>query len=101
MSAMRGPCPPRNQHHAAMGGLVLVLLALPGSHKQRGPLVQASGEAVDERRSLRGWRRARRAASALRQILAQGALRSGPRQHKGAVQKAKASRHGVGLLVPG
>ncbi len=56
---------------------------------------------VDGRRPLRRRRRARRPAPALRALLAQGALRHGPRAHQGAVPEAAPPGDGARVLVPG
>ena len=56
---------------------------------------------VDGRRPLRRRRRARRAAPALRALLAQGALRHGDRAHQGAVPEAAPPGDGAVVLVPG
>ncbi len=67
----------RDQHDAAVGGLVLVLPALPRP-AERARAVVAGGRAVlDARRPVRRRRGARRAAPALRALLAQGAVRRG------------------------
>ena len=58
-------------------------------------------EAVDAGRPLRRRRRARRAAPALRALLAQGALRHRRRQHEGAVPEAAPPGHGARVLVRG
>ena len=79
---------PRDQHDAAVGRLVLVRAALPGPAQRRGagrPGERAllDGPAADgrlrRRRPVRRRRRARRAAPAVRAVLAQGAVRPGPR----------------------
>ena len=69
----------RDQHDAAVGGVVLVLPALPRSQEQRSPRRSGDRAAVDAGRPLRRRRRARGAAPALRALLAQGALRHRPR----------------------
>ena len=66
----------RDEHHAAMGRLVLVLSAVPRSEERQGPGRSAGREGVDAGRSVRRRGGTRRAAPALRPILAQGALRS-------------------------
>ena len=82
----RGPedLPPRDQHHAAVGRVVLVRAALPRPHQRAGagrPRERAllDGPAVRgrlrRRRPVRRRGRARRAAPAVRPLLAQGALR--------------------------
>ena len=80
---------PRDQHDAAVGRLVLVRAALPGPDQRRarsstrrtsaywmGPRVAGD---MRRRRPVRRRRRARRAAPAVRPVLAQGAVRPGPR----------------------
>ena len=82
----------RDEHHAAMGGLVLVLPAVlrsakrqrVSSAKKRNDIGWADAQ-TGRRRSLRRRHRARRAASALRAVLAQGALRSRLSLHARAV----------------
>jgi leucyl-tRNA synthetase len=66
----------RDQHHAAVGRLVLVLPAL--HRPEQRPDARRwipSREVLDARRPLRRRRRARGAAPALRALLAQGAVR--------------------------
>ena len=66
----------RDQHDAAVGGLVLVLPALPRSAERRRAAGRPEAyDALDAGRPLRRRRRARGAAPALRALLAQGALR--------------------------
>ena len=83
--------PPRDQHDAAVGRLLLVRAALPGPDQRQGLLstrrTSATGWAREparrrlrRRRPVRRRRRARRAAPAVRPVLAQGAVRPGPRQ---------------------
>ena len=97
------PLPPRDQHDAQLGRVVLVLPALPrpGEQRrarrprQRGLLDGAARRAgrrrprghprPGRRRPLRRRRRARRAAPALRALLAQGAARPGPPEQRRAV----------------
>ena len=81
---------PRDQHDAAVGRLVLVRAALPGPAQRqvlrarprtsstgwRGPARPGDPR---RRRPVRRRRRARRAAPAVRPVLAQGAVRPGPR----------------------
>ena len=71
-----------------MGRLVLVLPAVHRSEERPGVRRSGEGKSVDAGRSLRRRRRARRAASALLALLAQGAVRSRPCQHAGAVPEA-------------
>jgi hypothetical protein len=95
--------PPRDQHHAQLGRVVLVLPALPrpgqrrghGRPGQRALLGGAAGHpraggargdaGPGRRRPLRRRRRARGAAPALCPVLAQGALRPGAPVQRGAV----------------
>ena len=99
---VRRPGQARDQHDAAVGGLVLVLPALPRPEERRARLVDpARREALDAGRPLRRRRRARRAAPALRALLAQGAVRPGPRHHEGAVPEAAPPGDGAGVRVPG
>ena len=90
----RPDLPPRAEHDAQLGRLVLVRAALPGPHQRRAlrrprerALLDGSRgpEAGRRRRPVRRRRRARRAAPAVRPLLAQGPLRPGPRQLPGAV----------------
>ena len=79
--------PARDEHDAAVGGVVLVLPALPRSHERRRHGRPAGGSRVGgrhaarrltedrSRRPLRRWRRARGAAPLVRALLAQGAVR--------------------------
>ena len=98
--------PPRDQHDAAVGGIVLVLPALPRSH-QRGRAGRSRGRAGvgagrarrrlaegRARRPLRRRGRARGAAPALRALLAQGALRPRPRVDGRAVPASRQPGHG-------
>ena len=90
--------PPRDQHDAQLGRVVLVLPALPRPGQPRrvrrpgergvldGPRTRIPVEGAPagdarpgRRRPLRRRRRARRAAPALRPLLAQGAVRPRPR----------------------
>ena len=81
----------RDQHDAAVGGLVLVLPALPRSEERRRRAGSERGvRRVDAGRPLRRRRRARGAAPALRALLAQGALRPRPREARRAVHEARA-----------
>ena len=91
----------RDQHHAAVGGLVLVLPALPRS-AQRARAVVAGGRALlDAGRPLRRRRRARGAAPAVCALLAQGAVRLRPRAHHGAVSAAVQPGDDPRLQLPG
>ena len=88
---------PRDQHDAAVGGLVLVRAALPGPGQPR-PVRRRRGRALldgparrrrpGRRGPVRRRRRARGAAPAVRAVLAQGAVRPGPRELGGAVPAA-------------
>ena len=90
--------PPRAEHDAELGRLVLVRAALPRPH-QRERLRRPRGGAVLDgpavrgrhrrRRPLRRRRRARRAPPALRPLLAQGAVRPRPPQLERAVPAAR------------
>ena len=92
--------PPRDQHDAAVGRLVLVRAALPGPDQRRARSStrrssgtgwartrRASPARPRRRRPVRRRRRARRAAPAVRAVLAQGAVRPGPRVQRGAVPR--------------
>ena len=82
-----------DQHHAAVGRLVLVLPALHRSGQRvcaRGP---GTGAILDAGGPLRGRGGARRAAPALLPVLAQGALRRRRRLDARAVRAAGAPRH--------
>ncbi len=68
---------PRDQHHAAVGGLVLVLPALHRPEERVRAVERGGGQELDAGRPLRRRRRARRPAPALRPLLAQGPLRPG------------------------
>ena len=94
--ARRQALPARDQHHAAVGRLVLVLPALPRPAQRQGVLRPGKGEVLDAGRSVRRRRRARRAAPALLALLAQGAVRPRPRPHAGAVPEAGQPGHDPG-----
>ena len=89
--------PPRAEHDAELGRVVLVRAALPRPH-QRERLRRPRGRALLDgpavrgrhrrRRPLRRRRRARRAAPALRALLAQGAVRPRPPELERAVPAA-------------
>ena len=66
---------PRDQHHAAVGRLLLVLPALPRPAQRKRGLVERSRGLLDAGRPLRRRGRARGAPPAVRPLLAQGALR--------------------------
>ncbi len=70
-----------------MGRLVLVLSAVPGSEEQQGVGRSAGREGVDAGRLVRGRGGARRAAPALRPLLAQGPFRPRLREHDRTVPK--------------
>mmetsp|Transcript_66760 Transcript_66760/g.161183 ORF Transcript_66760/g.161183 Transcript_66760/m.161183 type:complete len:202 (+) Transcript_66760:1821-2426(+) len=76
-----------------MGGLVLVLPALRRPYQLGGGLERRGRSVVAAGRPLRGRRRARRAAPALRALLAQGALRPRPGQGRRALPEAGAPGH--------
>ena len=89
--------PPRDERDAAVGRLVLVRAALPGSGQRQGirrrrRRALLDGPAIDRRhrrrRPVRRRCRARRAAPALRPLLAQGAVRPGARVVPGTVPAA-------------
>ena len=95
----RRSLPARAEHDAAVGRLVLVLPALPGPGQRhaRSSTRRSSGTGWcptgvtrrrRRRRPVRRRRRARRAAPAVRAVLAQGAVRPGPRVDEGAVPAA-------------
>ena len=85
-----------------LGRLVLVRAALPGPGQRRARsstrrssatgwarrTSDAAGATTRRRRPVRRRRRARRAAPAVRPVLAQGAVRPGPRLERGAVPPA-------------
>ena len=75
----------RNQHHAAMGRILLVLSALPRSAQRPGDRRSREGALLDAGRSLCRRRRACGASPALCALLAQGALRHRHRLDEGAV----------------
>ena len=94
--------PPRDQHDAQLGRLVLVRAALPGPDQRRAagrPRGRALLDGPDRRpsagrrRAVRRRRRARGAAPAVRAVLAQGALRPGLRQLVRAVPPAGEPGH--------
>ncbi len=110
--------PPRDEHHAQLGGFVLVRAALPRPG-QPGALRRPGGRAVLDgpahrdgrqrpgrrgrprrRRPLRRWRRARGAAPAVLPVLAQGAVRPGARVQRGAVPQAVQPGLYPGLRLP-
>ena len=83
------PLPPRAERHAAMGRVLLVLPALPGSRQRHGPGRQGRRAVLDvavRRRPVRRRRRARGAAPAVREVLAQGAVRLRCRGDPGTVR---------------
>ena len=98
---VRRPGEARDQHDAAVGGLVLVLPALPRSEERRARVRSGDREAVDGRRPVRRRRRARGAAPAVRALLAQGAVRHRRGQHEGAVPEAAPPGDGARLFVRG
>ena len=89
--------PPRDQHDAAVGRLLLVRAALPGPDQRRALRRPRRRALLDGpagrrphrwRRPVRRRRRARGAAPAVRPVLAQGAVRPGPRVEQRAVPPA-------------
>ena len=72
------PCPPvvrsRDQHDAAVGGLVLVLFALRRPDQRGRGVGDGGGALVAARRPVRRWCGARGASPALRALLAQGTV---------------------------
>ncbi|CAG7627448.1 hypothetical protein SBRY_20366 [Actinacidiphila bryophytorum] len=101
--------PPRDQHHAQLGRFLLVRTALPGPAQQRaagrpgGRVVldgPARGPAGRRRRPVRRRRGTRRAAPAVRPLLAQGAVRPGPRLVLRALPQAVQPGHDPGLRLP-
>ncbi len=98
---VRRPRPSGDQHHAPVGGLVLVLPALSVAERRRPPVRAVRRERVDGRRPVRGRRRARRPAPAVRALLAQGAVRHGPGAHQRAVHQAAPPGDRAGVQLPG
>ena len=92
--------PPRDQHDAAVGRIVLVLLALPVTHARRRRLGPGGGEVLDAGRPLRRRLRARDAAPPLRAVLAQGAVRRRARLDEGAVPASRPPGHDPQALLP-
>src|SRR5206468_3642466 len=92
--------PPRDQHDAAVGGIVLVLPALPVTHARRRRLGSRGGEVLDAGRPLRRRPRARDAAPPLREVLAQGAVRRRARLDEGAVPASRPPGHDPQALLP-
>src|SRR5438445_1059933 len=92
--------PPRDQHDAAVGGIVLVLPALPVTHARRRRLGSRGGEVLDAGRPLRRRLRACDAAPPLRAVLAQGAVRRRARLDEGAVPASRPPRHDPQALLP-
>ena len=89
---VRRPGEARDQHDAAVGGLVLVLPALPRPEERRARVRSRRREGVDAGRPLRRRRRARRAAPALRALLAQGAVRHRPGHARRSRSRSCATR---------
>ena len=83
------------EHHAAVGRVVLVLPALPGPRPTTTAFVDPEVERywmvprgpARRRRPVRRRRGARGAPPAVRPVLAQGAVRPGPRLDAGAVRR--------------
>ncbi len=86
----------RNEHHAAVGRLVLVLPAVSGSEKRAGADRPGRGKSLDAGRHLHRRGRARGAAPAVRAVLAQGAVRPRLCQHGRAVSEAGQPGHDPG-----
>ena len=94
--------PARAERHAAVGGFLLVRAAVPGPDERQDLLRPGCRAVLDgsrkepvlrrERprrgRPVRRRRRARGAAPAVLPVLAQGAVRPGPRHQRGAVPPA-------------
>ena len=99
---VRRPRQARDQHDAAVGGVVLVLPALPRPEERRRawsiPRTSKQWMPVD---LYVGGAEHSRAAPALRALLAQGALRHRRRAHEGAVQEAAPPGDGAGRVVRG
>src|SRR5438093_1178062 len=91
---------PPDQHDAAVGRIMLVLLALPVTHARRRRLGPGGGEVLDAGRPLRRRLRARDAAPPLRAVLAQGAVRRRARLDEGAVPASRPPGHDPQALLP-
>mmetsp|Transcript_24947 Transcript_24947/g.62376 ORF Transcript_24947/g.62376 Transcript_24947/m.62376 type:complete len:291 (+) Transcript_24947:201-1073(+) len=83
----------RDQHDAAVGGLVLVLSALRGPAERPRADRPRAGKVLAARGSLRRRRGARRAAPAVRALLAQGAVRLRRGHHQGALPAPRQPGH--------
>ena len=100
-SELRGTGLARNQHHAAMGGLLLVLPALHRSEERQSPRRPGEGAVLDAGRPLCRRCRACRPAPSLCALLAQAALRHRRRIDEGAVPEALQPGDDPCLLLPG
>jgi len=80
-SGQRPEGPAREQHHAPVGGQLLVLPEILRPAQPRGGLGPGQGKLLDARRPVPRRCRARRAASFICAVLAQGAVRSGAGLH--------------------
>ena len=95
--------PPRVERHAAVGRILLVRAALPGSDQREGLLRPGRRALLDgpqksaqsrrrqrpwRRRPVRRWRGTRGAAPVVFAVLAQGPVRPGARVERGAVPPA-------------
>ena len=87
------PRPPRDQHHAPVGGLVLVLPPLPRPAEPHGLRQPGSAAVLGRARPLHGWRGTRGAAPAVRALLAQGAARPRGRAPARALHQALSPGH--------
>src|SRR5205823_6279211 len=80
--AQRQALQARDEHHAAVGRLVLVLHPLPGREERQGVLLPGEGKALVAGRSVRRRGGTCRAPSAVQPLLAHGVAR--PRLPAGA-----------------
>ncbi len=90
----------RDQHHAAVGGVLLVLPALPGSEQRQGTVFEGSVRRLDAGRPVRRRLGARGIAPALCAFLAQSTVRRRRSEGCRAVPEAGAPRHHPGHGVP-
>ena len=90
----------RDEHDAAVGGLLLVLPALHRPEEHGGALVTRAGALLDAGRPVHRRRRARGAAPALRPLLAEGALRRRPGLDLRAVRPPVQPGDDPGLQLP-
>src|SRR5205823_6279209 len=91
--AQRQALQARDEHHAAVGRLVLVLHPLPGREERQGVLLPGEGKALVAGRSVRRRGGTCRAPSAVQPLLAHGVER--PRLPAGARARATASVTGA------